>query len=181
VITFKPQQTFKKDFFAMTKKTEGKLKYQIILDQFLKEREWSDEYEINSEEKAVSLNTGINICEGHSGRLIVEASDQTDYVDVYIYYSQTCKEAKLDEMAILLNGIHRRWHFGKFTVFKDGYIRWSHRVDFEGSQPTGLSLERIVQPGWTTTEKFADIIAAVALTKQSAADALAEYDAEQEN
>ena len=102
----------------MTKKTEGKLKYQIILDQFLKEREWSDEYEINSEEKAVSLNTGINICEGHSGRLIVEASDQTDYVDVYIYYSQTCKESKLDEMAILLNGIHRRWHFGKFRYVR---------------------------------------------------------------
>lgn len=165
----------------MDKKNDNNLKFQTVLDEFLKGREWTDEYEIDNDEKTVALNTAINICDGHSGRLIIEASDKTDCVDVYIYYNQTCKEAKLDEMAILLNAIHRRWQFGRFTVFKDGYIRWAHRVDFEGSQPTGISLERIVQPGWSATEKFADVIAAVALTKQSAADAIEEYDQEQED
>ena len=164
----------------MGKKTDSQLKFQKVLDEFLKEREWTDEYEIDNEEQTVSLSSAINICEGHSGRLIIEASDRTDCVNVYIYYNQICKEAKLAEMAILLNGIHQRWQFGRFMVFEDGYIRWTHRVDFEGSKPTGLSLERMVTPGWSAMERFANVISAVALTKQSAADALKEYDEEQE-
>jgi len=164
----------------MTKKSDGKLKYQIVLDEFLKEREWTDEYESDLEEKTISLETVITICDSHSGRLIIEASDRTDLLDVHIYYNQTCKESKLDEMAILFNGIHQRWGLGRFTVLEDGYMRWSHRVDCEGLQPTGLTLERMVQPGWNAAKKFADVIAAVALTKQSAADALKEYDEEQE-
>ena len=164
----------------MTKKSDSKLKYQVVLDEFLKEREWTDEYESDLEEKTISLTSGITICDSHSGRLIIEASDRTDIVDVYIYYNQTCKESKLDEMAILFNGIHQRWALGRFMVLGDGYMRWSHRVDFEGSQPTGLSLERMVQSGWNAAERFADVIAAVALTKQSAADALKEFDEEQE-
>lgn len=160
----------------MTKKSNSKLKYQEVLDEFLEAREWTDEYEVDLEEESVLLNTQINISSGHSGRLIIQAYDQTDIVDVHIYYNQKCKESKLDEMAILMNGIHRRWHAGRFMVFDDGYIKWSHRVDFEGSQPTGLSLNRIVQPGWDAAEKFANAIAAVALTKLSAAEALKEYD-----
>jgi hypothetical protein len=159
----------------LKKVTSMELKYQTILNEFLKNRDWSDQIEINSEEKLVSLATAINI-NGHSGRLIIEASDKSDFVDVYVYYNQLCKESKINEMAILLNGIHQRWVYGHFTVFEDGYVRWSHRVDFEGSQPTWTSLERIVQPAWTATEKFADFIAAVSLTKQTAKEALDEYD-----
>ena len=160
----------------MSKKTDDKLKYQVIFDEFLKSREWTDKYEIDVEKKAVTLITGINFSGGKSGRLIIEASDETDCVDVFIYFNLSCKEAKINEMAVLLNGIHCRWRFGLFTVFPDGIIRWSHRVDFEGSQPTGLSVDRIVQPGWDAASRFSDIIAAVALTRQSAADALTEYD-----
>ena len=164
----------------MINKSNSKLKYQVVLDEFLKERGWTDEYEVDTEEQSVFLDTQINISNGFSGRLIIDAKDQSDLVDVYIYYNQTCKENKINEMAILLNGIHQRWHFGRFMVFEDGYIRWAHRVDFEGSQPTGLSFERIVQPGWDATAKFASVIAAVALTKQSAAEALKEYDEDRE-
>jgi hypothetical protein len=160
----------------MTKKSNNKLKYQVVLDEFLKEREWTDDYVVDTEEQSVSLDSKITIGNGYSGRLIVKAWDQSDLVDVYIYYDHTCKEAKLNEMAILCNSIHQRWHFGRFMVFDDGYIRWAHRVDFEGLQPTALSLERIVQPGWDAAQKFASVIAAVALTKQSAAEALKEYD-----
>lgn len=157
-------------------KTDEKLKYQIILDDFLKIRGWTDEYEVDLEAKSVSLSTKLNISEGHSGTLIIEASDRSDLVDVYIYYGITCKKEKQDELIRLINSIHQKWHYGHFIVFPDGYIRWSHRVDFEGSQPTGTSLDKIVSPAWGAVEKFADAIAAVALTKQSATEALDEYD-----
>ena len=141
---------------------------------------WTDEYEVDSEKKTISLTATLDITPEQKGRLIIEARDELDIVDVYFYYDLKCKETKLEQMALLLNGIHVRWHFGRFEVFPDGYVRWRHRVDFEGSQPTGLSLERIVGPGWDATGKFADVIAAVALTKLSAAEALEEYDAQEE-
>lgn len=163
----------------MDNANDNRIKYQTVLDEFLKMREWTDEYEIDPEKKSVSLNTQISIGEGQSGRLIIEASDETDLVNVYIYYNFTCKAAKLSELAVLLNGIHQRWPYGRFMVLADGYIRWTHRVDFEGTQPTGLAIDRIVGPAWSAVETFADTIAAVALTKQSAADAIQEYDDEQ--
>lgn len=157
-------------------KTDVKLKYQIILDDFLKMRGWTDEYEVDTEAESVTLHTKLNISEGHSGNLIIEASDKNDLVDVYIYFGITCKDAKQDELVKLFNSIHQRWHYGHFMVFPDGHIRWSHRVDFEGSHPTGASLNRIVSPGWGAAEEFADVISAVALTKQTASDAIREYD-----
>ena len=160
----------------MSNVTDNKLKYQIVLDEFLAAREWTDKYEIDLHNKTVTLTTTINFSGGNSGRLIIEASDKTDCVDVFIYFNLSCKEAKINEMTALLNGIHQRWIFGHFVVFPDGIVRWSQRVDFEGSQPSGLSLERIVQPGWDAASGFSDAIAAVALTRQSASDALKEYD-----
>ena len=50
----------------MTKKSDSKLKYQVVLDEFLKEREWTDEYESDLEEKTISLTSGITICDSHS-------------------------------------------------------------------------------------------------------------------
>lgn len=154
------------------------LKFQKVFDEFLRIRQWEDKYEVDSDAQTVSLHTKLNITEGHSGNLIIEASDKTDLVDVYIYYGLTCKDGKQDELAKLFNSIHQKWHFGRFMVFADGHIRWSHRVDFEGSNPTGVSIDRIVGPGWGAAAEFADVIAAVALTKQSAVDAISEYEEE---
>jgi len=59
---------------------------------------------------------------------------------------------------------------------EDDRIRWVHRVDFEGSSPTGISVERIVGPAWGRVSAFTDPICAVAITKQSAAEAIEEFD-----
>lgn len=162
----------------MNQAKSDKLKCQVVLDEFLELREWTDEYKVDDEEQSVFLKTEIKITEGHSGNLIIEASDKTDCYDVFIYLGIACKENKLDELAVLFNLLHRRWSFGRFMFFESGNIRWAHRVDFEGSTPTGTSLNRIVAPGWAALEEFADVIASVALTKQSALDALQEYDDE---
>lgn len=165
----------------MVKKATSKLKFQIIFEEFLKKRDWHDELDVNAEKKLVTLNTGVR-AGSHSGRLIIEGNDANDVVDFFFYLDIRCKEAKLDQMALLLSEIHERWKFGRFVVFRDGgIVRWQHRIDFEGSQPTGLSIERNVSPGEAAIEEFGDVIAAVALTKQTAAEAIAQYDEEQKS
>lgn len=149
--------------------------YKKILKDFLDAREWTDELEVDQATLQVSLGTGIDIG-SQSGRLIIEADCKSAVIDVYIYYELKCKEAKLDQLTLLLNGIHQRWAYGRFVVFPSGQIRWQHRVDFEDASPTGNSINNIVRPGWEAVGMFADVISAVALTKQTAEEALAEYD-----
>jgi hypothetical protein len=153
-----------------------KLKYEVVINEFLKAREWNDELDIDTEESSVTLVTGVDL-EGGSCKLIIEAYDKTDLVDVFIYYTFSCKKTKFDQMAILFNVIHYRWRIGTFTLLSDGRLRWHQRVDFEGSQPTGTSIERMVAAGFGAVESFNDVITAVALTKQSAIEALEESDA----
>ena len=160
----------------MAKQTAPKLKYEVVINEFLKAREWTDELNIDTEDSSATLVTGVDF-EGGSCKLIIEGYDKSDLVDVFIYYTFNCKNTKFDQMAILFNEIRRRWRIGTFEFLADGRLRWHHRVDFEGSQPTGTSIERMVSPGLAAVEQFNDVISAVALTKQSAKEAVEEYDA----
>ncbi len=160
----------------MSDSESDKMKYQALLEEYLEAREWEDELSVDEENRAVQLNTGVTIA-GQSGRLIIEAFDRLEIVDVYFYYSSvTCRESKFDEMLKLLNSIHMRTRYGRFELLDDGTVRWFQRVDFEGSSPTIQSLNQMVQPGWDVVGKWAEAVAAVALTKQTAAQALEEHD-----
>lgn len=162
----------------MADKQPNLMNYTKVLKEFLDSREWTDELEVDPNTSVISLGTGINIG-SQSGRLIIEANNRTCVVEVFIYYDLKCKEAKLPQMVSLMNGIHQRWSFGRFVVFPEGHIRWQHRVDFEDTNPTGKAINNIVQPGWEAVGLFADAISAVALTKQTAEEALSEHDAAQ--
>jgi len=158
----------------------GKLRYQVLLEEFLAGREWTDSLEVDEDNMSVLLVTGVSISGQSGGRLVIEASDASDMVSVFFYLPTVCKESKFDQMAILCNDIHSRLNYGRFQCLPDGHLRWMQRVDFEGSTPTPLSIERIVQPGWNIVEHWIDTINAVALTKQTAAAAMAEFDEAQQ-
>lgn len=155
------------------------LRYQAILEQWLESRDWKDELEVDAENHSVRLVTGINIA-GQSGRLIVEGSDATDLVDVYLYVDVKCKDTRRSELCVLFNEINLKNAYGRFEVFPDGYMRWRHRVDFEGSQPSGKSIEQIVGPAWNIMERYLDPILAVALTNTAATEAMDEWERAQE-
>lgn len=161
---------------------DQKLKFQKILEVFLADREWQDELEVDAESKTVMLRTGINIASHTGGTLVIEASDITEIVGVFVYLPFSCRESKIDEMKKLVNDINIRRNYGSFQCIPGGdagRIRWVHRVDFEGASPTAKSVHQIVGPGWETAAEWADVIAAVAITRQTADEALEEFDEEQ--
>lgn len=163
----------------MAKQSTQKLRYEVIINEFLKAREWEDELEVDSENKSVTLSTSVS-SEGGSLRLIIEAYDESDFVDVFVYYGFNAKKTKFDEMKLLMNELHLRWRAGRFMILPDGRVRWNQRIDFEGSQPTGKSIEQMVSAGFESIEQFNDVISSVAITKQTAAEAIEEFDAAQE-
>lgn len=152
-----------------------KLRFHTLLEDYLAAEGWDDELEVDAEARSVTLNTGIGTGNLEFS-LIIEASDQTECVDAYVYYRRVkCKESRLSEMCQLFNLIHIESGAGLFSVLPEGHIRWSHRVDFEGSTPTAVSLQRLVHPGLSAAARFVEPITAVALTRQTAPDAWAEF------
>jgi hypothetical protein len=81
-------------------------------------------------------------------------------------------------MHILLSKINSRMRVGAFQFIREAdwqYIRWHHATDFEGSNPNGTTIRHQVITGLQTVEDHADPIAAVALTNQTADQALQEF------
>lgn len=155
---------------------------QLILEEFLKARGWEDELTIDAENSKTKLFTRVTFGEFENGSLIIDASDETDFVSVFFYFPFECKQSKRSEMCVLLNDFNTRGGVGGYGCFQlldedDDRIRWVHRVDFEGSSPTVKSLDRIVLPGWERMNSFADSICMVALTKKTASEAIEEFDA----
>lgn len=156
------------------------LKYEETLKQFLELREWNDELIVDDENKKVILSTGVGI-EGQSGRAIIEAQDD-DIIRFYFYYMNfRVKESSVEQMNILLSMLNSRIFIGCLTLVgppQERMVRWEHVVDFEGATLTGMTIQRNFQPGWHTLENCMNPVSAVALTSQTAIDALREHDAE---
>jgi len=158
-----------------------KFRFQEIMEEFMREREWEDALVIDEEKKEVALNTGVSIGEYDGGRLIIEADEELEWFSVFFYLPFSCKQTKRTEMCLLLNDINLRGNnFGCFQLLDDNRIRWVLRSDFEGSSPTSKSVHQMVGVGWNRTKIFIEVISSVALTKQTAVLALEEFDAEEE-
>ena len=156
-----------------------KLKFQVVLEEFLSIREWEDELKVNEEEQSVFLATLLTIGGYSGGKLIIEASDKSEIAAVFFYLPFECKDAKRSEMMLLLNELNTRGKnggYGCLQLIDDARIRWVQKVDFEGSSPSGRSIDLMVGPGWDRCATFIEAIRSVAVTKKSASQALEEFD-----
>ena len=153
-------------------------KHEAAMQTFLTEMDWTDDtLEYDFENEFVYLNIPITI-NGSIHQLIVE-SRENDLIDVYVYLRHlSVKPSKDEEMHILLSKINSRLRIGAFQFIREAdwhFIRWHHATDFEGSNPVGATIRHQVITGIQTVEDHADPIPAVALTNQTADQALEEF------
>lgn len=153
----------------MSKKS---LNCQKVLQEFLDAREWEDEIDVDTENNSVQLAVGVNFGEHKDGQLYIDASDENSMYGVFFYFPFKCKESKFAEMCVLLNTLNNKHQYGRFELTEIGQVRWMQKVDFEGVKPNARSIELMVGPGWDAMAYFADAVAAVALTKATAEEAI---------
>jgi len=169
-------------------KSELKFKYEKVLNEFLEIREWEDELDKDVEKGEISLNTSITFSTGQDMRLIIEGNNN-GLLRVFWYFdSFLCRKEKFSEMLILLNSLHMRIGvFGTFNLIdlpdspSNGKIRWLYKADFEDVDVTLDTLHLITNPSNELVEQYGEVISAVALTKQSAFNALKEFDEARSN
>ncbi len=169
--------TFPKQRDLMIHNADTPFKYEAAMQAFLAEMEWTDTLDCNFDDEFVCLNTQISIG-GNNHQLIVECREN-DLIDIYVYLRHlSVKPSKDDQMHILLSHLNSRIRVGAFQFVREAdwhFIRWHHATDFEGSNPTGTTIRLQVVTGLNTVHDHADPIAAVALTNQTAATAIDEF------
>jgi len=152
--------------------SKKQLQCQLVLQDFLDGREWQDEISVDAENQSVQIVSSVDFGEYKDGRLFIDASDANSMYGVFFYYPFKCKDSKYTEMCVLLNRINNRHQYGRYELLiADGSIRWMQKVDFEGVELNGRSIELMVDPGWQAASYWAETIATVALTKVSAEEA----------
>lgn len=149
--------------------------YELALKEFIEGRGWQEEPDVNPDTGDCGMMVSVTIGELDGGRLLIHGSDANGLLRVVFFYPFRPKETKLAELCLLFNHIHGTWTYGRFEVDDDREICWSHQVDFEGLVPNGKAVENIVSLGWNAAARFAEVIAAVALTNQGADEAWAEW------
>lgn len=158
-------------------KKKSNLWCQTLLQSWLDDRDWKEDLEVDHENQSALYTTTVNAGE-LAFMLYVEAHDKSQFVTAFFYHPVKVKPQKRNEMCELLNTLNTRILMGSFTLLDNSVVRYVHCVDFEGSSPTSLSVEGLVRPGWGFCEQFGELIATVAITKQSAKEALEEFNKE---
>lgn len=145
-----------------------------IFAEFLECRNWSDEIEVDPDTRGRTIVTGVSI-QQQQGMLIVEGKNDTAVLGIFLYLKITCRENKLKQMAQLFNWINPRILVGAFECLDDGRMRWKFTLDCENSDIHGSSVSINLQHGWNSFDEFLEPILAVALTKTSCEEAVADH------
>ena len=154
-----------------------KSNFKNLIEFFLKDREWEDSLGSNDSGEVV-LDKEISLSD-RQGKLILEASDEGEYLDIFIYLlSMQCKNEKMPEMFRLLNTINQQMMLGKFSIFEGDkrFVRWQYRLDVTGLTCSVESIDYLVSAGAEHVEYWTDPISTVALTSLGMEEALAEFE-----
>lgn len=157
------------------------MKLTSVLKEFLDLNEWTDEIRIGEDGDA-SLSSTFKINnQGHS--FFFEISESAETFRVYMYSPFVVPVARRGEMAIVLNYINTLVSAGRFatSVGDDAAaVQFFTGVDVEGGQLGHKMISSMLDAAINYFDHFGSLIAAVALTKISASQAIEEFREEQE-
>ena len=147
-----------------------------VLSEWLIQEEWEDEIEVQDDRKSSHVVTSMSI-EYQSHKMYLEADETKEWLSVYLYGPVKVPPDRFGEMSRLLNLINHRLGLGRIVCIdeEDGKrVQFLARVDVEGSVLRPKQIDNLVRAACGTFRNYGSIIAAIAITKQSAQDGWAE-------
>jgi hypothetical protein len=147
------------------------------VQEWLNEREWDDKINIDEENQASSLNFTFSI-KDQGFNVWIETDEKREYFKVYYYVPFNALSKKFNECTILFNEINKRSRAGAIYLHDNkGVICWRHIIDFEGTDPSIITIQNAFDAGASTLDAWFDEITEVALTKSSAQEIIEQLDA----
>lgn len=145
--------------------------FKNLLSEFLALREWEDEIKFNTATNEWYVTTNIGV-KNQPFRLIIEGSNETQILGVFIYFNVSFIDTQSSDMSELISWLNPRIILGHFENLDNGGIRWVHKLDCEGTTINPQTLSINVQHGWDCVDEFSNTIISVALGQCGAREAI---------
>ena len=146
-----------------------------LLENTMKEWEWEDEVETNEDGNVHIVATPYGI-DGNSYRLFLEGHDGPQLIKIYLYSPHLIPEKRQKEACVVLNRLNKDVYAGALDLAGEN-VRFVQIIDVEGFIPEVRLLSNMrAAAGNAFRPQIAQAIGALAFTKLSADDVIAQYE-----
>ena len=140
------------------------MKYQKLLQEWVKEKEWDDEVTHNEETNESIVNFKVNIND-QLFNTYIEGHEEKDWLSIYMYGPFNIKKDKAGEILKLFNRIHGSTYYGRLVLQDEGVIQYKQIMPLGNVEcSTGL-IQDVYATAILVYEYWVDDIAEIGLTK----------------
>lgn len=140
-----------------------------VLKQWMDLEEWADEIEVNEFRNSSRVSTDFAI-NGQVYKAFIEVFELDERLSVYLYSPFLVPPPRAQEMARVVNRINMRLGLGRLGFDDDedsNRIQFLATIDVEGGSLAVKQIGSMVGAAVGTFNPYGELLAAVALTKQS--------------
>lgn len=148
-----------------------------VVAAWLVSENWEDEIDVADDRKAARVSTqfGIN---NQSHRLFFEIDEASETFSVFFYSAVNIPPARMPDTVRVLNRINMRLRLGRLGCHDDedaNPVQFLARIDVEGGALVPDQVRNMLGAGIATMKQYSQLLAAAALTRQSADRLWAEF------
>ena len=140
------------------------MKYQKLLQEWLKEKEWDDEVSYDKETNESVVNFKVNIND-QLFNTYIEGNDEKDWLSIFMYGPFNLKKEKEKDILKLFNRIHGATYYGRLVLHDEGLIQYKSVMPLDGVEPSTSLVQNVYSTAILVFETWLDDIAEIGLTK----------------
>ncbi len=144
-----------------------------VVAAWMVSEEWEDDIGVSADRQAARVSTQFKIND-QAHRLYFEIDEASETFSVFLYSPVNVPPSRMSDMARILNRINMRLRLGRLGCRDDedaNPVQFLVRIDVEGGALVPEQIGNMLGAGIGTMSQYGQLLAATALTKQSA-DAL---------
>ena len=142
------------------------MKYQKLLQEWVKEKEWDDEITYDQEANKSLLNFKVNINDQFFNTYI-EGDEERDWLFIFMYCPFNVKKEKESDVLKLFNHIHGATYYGRLVLLDEGIVQYKQIMPLSGVEPNISLVQNVYSTAILVYETWLEDIAEVGLTKTS--------------
>lgn len=138
-----------------------------VLAKWMCAESWEDEIELSDERDFARVIAQIDV-NNQGYRVFLEARETAERFYVFLYAPFSIPASREPDACIIINRVNQRLGLGRLVWLEDGRIQFRDAIDVEGSQLTAEQIGTMLGASCGTYRQYADLLCAVAFTKQPA-------------
>jgi hypothetical protein len=151
-----------------------------LIEATMKQWEWEDDIKTNEDGNLHSVSTNITLDE-NDYHLFLEMYDSSQLIKIWMYSPFKLPEKRFNDTCVVLNRLNKNIYAGYLNIIEDK-VRFYHCIDVEHCTPeVQLVTNMRKAAGNAFRPNIVQALGALAYTKMSAEDIIAQFEAPDED